>query len=205
MSGLFLSLDGVDGAGKSTQVQMLSQWFRQRGKQVLALRDPGGTPLGEALRDILLHRQEIPLSMTAEMLLYMASRAQLVSQIIRPALAADQVVIADRFLLANVVYQGWAGGENVDQIWSVGRIATGGLEPQLTCILDVPVELALQRINRGLDRLESRGAGYMQKVRDGYVQEAHNLGAKAEVIDASQAPAHIHARIIEAINARELT
>ncbi|MEZ6153366.1 MAG: dTMP kinase [Pirellulaceae bacterium] len=196
MSGLFLSLDGVDGAGKSTQVARLIAWFEQQGRTVISPRDPGSTALGEALREILLHRQEIPLSMTAEMLLYMASRAQLVREVIHPALAAGQVVIADRYLLANVVYQGCAGGETVDHIWQVGSIATGGLMPQLTFILDVPVEVALARLSRGLDRLESRGPEYMRLVRDGFLQQAQRLGDAAVIIDASQSPDEIHAAII---------
>ncbi|MCC7338793.1 MAG: dTMP kinase [Pirellulaceae bacterium] len=196
MSGLFLSLDGVDGAGKSTQVARLIAWFEQQGRTVISPRDPGSTALGEALREILLHRQEIPLSMTAEMLLYMASRAQLVREVIHPALAAGQVVIADRYLLANVVYQGCAGGETVEHIWQVGSIATGGLMPQLTFILDVPVEVALARLSRGLDRLESRGPEYMRLVRDGFLQQAQRLGDAAVIIDASQSPDEIHAAII---------
>ena len=204
MAGLFLSLDGIDGAGKSTQVARLTEWFQQRGRQVIAPRDPGSTALGEALREILLHRQEIPLAMTAEMLLYMASRAQLVSQIIRPALAEGQVVIADRYLLANVVYQGSAGGQDVDQIWQVGQIATQGLMPDLTCVLDLPVAVAMGRLNRGLDRLESRGQDYLQLVRDGFIRQAQRLGPTAVIIDASQSPDEIHARIVSALAERQL-
>ncbi len=196
MSGLFLSLDGVDGAGKSTQVARLIAWFEQQGRTVISPRDPGSTALGESLREILLHRQEIPLSMTAEMLLYMASRAQLVREVIRPALSAGQVVIADRYLLANVVYQGCAGGEDVEHIWQVGSIATGGLMPQLTIILDVPVEIALGRLSRGLDRLESRGPEYMRLVREGFLQQAQRLGDAAVIIDASRSPDEIHTAII---------
>ncbi len=204
MSGLFLSLDGIDGAGKSTQVARLIAWYEQLGRAVIAPRDPGSTPLGEALREILLHRQEIPLSMTAEMLLYMASRAQLVHEIIRPALEAGQVVIADRYLLANVVYQGCAGGENVEHIWQVGNIATGGLMPQLTIVLDVPVEVALGRLSRGLDRLESRGPQYMRLVRNGFLQQARRLGEAAVIIDASQSPGEIHAKVTNALIDRQL-
>lgn len=204
MTGLFLSLDGIDGAGKSTQVARLTAWFQARGRQVIAPRDPGSTPLGEALREILLHRQEIPLSMTAEMLLYMASRAQLVSQIIRPALAEGQVVIADRYLLANVVYQGCAGGQDVEQIWQVGLIATAGLLPDLTCILDLPVAVAMGRLNRGLDRLESRGEEYFQLVREGFQHQALRLGQTAMIVDASQSPDEIHAQIIRALTDRQL-
>lgn len=204
MPGLFLCLDGVDGAGKSTQVRLLAEWFRQRGRQVVTLRDPGGTPLGESLREILLHRQEIPLCMTAEMLLYMASRAQLVADVIAPALKSDQVVVADRYLLANAVYQGSAGGMDVDRIWSVGELATDGLFPALTCILDLPVEVAMQRIDRGLDRLESRGMEYMQKVRAGFLAESRRLGSRATIIDASAAPETIHKQILAAVQQRGL-
>ena len=199
MPGLFISLDGVDGAGKSTQVDLLRKWFEDQDREVVSIRDPGGTKLGEALREILLHRQEISLSMTAEMLLYMASRAELVSEVIRPALAANQVVIADRFLLANVVYQGCAGGLDVDQIWQVGAIATGGLQPDLTFVLDLPVEVALQRIDRGLDRLESRGIGYMTRVRDGFLSESQRLGDQVYVVDASVSPQAIHTQLLAAI------
>lgn len=199
MSGTFISLDGVDGAGKSTQVRLLVEWFTAQGREVLALRDPGGTALGEALREILLHRQEIPLAMTAEMLLYMASRAQLVAEVIRPALAAGRVVIADRYLLANVVYQGCAGGENIDHIWQVGQVATGGLIPDLTLVLDLPVEIALSRITGGLDRLESRGTEYMRKVREGFLEQSQRLGSRVAIIDADRPITEIHQQILAAL------
>ena len=112
-----------------TQVQRLQEWMRAQGKTCCSFRDPGSTRLGEALRDILLHRHEIPLAAHAEMLLYMASRAQLVSESLRPALVQYDYVITDRFLLANVVYQGVAGGLSPEAVWQVGRIATGGLAP----------------------------------------------------------------------------
>lgn len=202
MSGLFLSLDGVDGAGKSTQIAKLIDWFKRQGRTAISPRDPGSTALGESLREILLHRHEIELSMTAEMLLYMASRAQLVREVIRPALETDHVVIADRYLLANVVYQGCAGGENIEHIWQVGSIATDGLMPQLTIVLDLPVEIAIGRIARGLDRLESRGQDYMQRVRDGFLQQARRLGDAAIVVDASLPADEVHGIIVQALRER---
>lgn len=185
MAGVFISLDGVDGGGKSTQVAMLADHLRQQGKQVSTFRDPGGTKLGEALRDILLHRQEIPLSSQAEMLLYMASRAQLVEESIRPALLRGETVITDRYLLANVVYQGSAGGLDPKQIWSVGKVATGGLYPDLTILLDIAPDVAIQRIDRGLDRLESRGLEYMNRVRNGFLDQAKQLTGEVKILDAS--------------------
>src|SRR5262245_56166039 len=115
--GLFLSLDGPDGGGKTTQAAILADWLRAQGRRVVTCRDPGGTPLGEErIRPILLDRTTVPLGLRAEMLLYMASRAELVEEIIQPALAEGQVVISDRYLLANLVYQGFAGGLPVDEV-----------------------------------------------------------------------------------------
>ncbi len=199
MSGLFISLDGIDGGGKSTQVSMLCDWFAAQGRQALAIRDPGGTQLGEALREVLLHRQEIPLELTAEMLLYMASRAQLVAQIIRPALAQNKVVVSDRYLLANIVYQGFAGGLAVDDLWQIGKIATGGLEPQLTIVLDLDAEVARQRLGDQLDRLESRGLAYMQQVRQGFLAESQRMGSRSVVIDATQGIDAIHRQVVTAV------
>lgn len=193
---MFISLDGVDGSGKSTQIQLLCDWLRQAGRDVVAVRDPGGTALGEALRDLLLHRQEIPLCTPAEMLLYMASRAQLVDEIIRPALEQGKVVVSDRYLLSNVVYQGCAGGLDPDEIWRVGRVATGGLEPDVTILLDIEPEIAAQRIARVLDRLESRGLEYMRAVRDGFRTQSQQLSRPAYILDANRPVNELHAAVI---------
>ena len=199
MTGCFISLDGVDGSGKSTQVRLLCQWLESMGKEVVSLRDPGGTELGEALRGILLHRKEIPLAMTSEMLLYMASRAQMVHEVILPALQRGTHVISDRYLLANVVYQGHAGGLSSDAIWTVGAIATAGLMPNLTVVLDLDPKLAYGRMQGELDRLESRGLAYMERVRAGFLNECNRLGEKAMVIDSGQPIELIHEQIVEAI------
>jgi dTMP kinase len=157
--GIFISLDGIDGTGKSTQCRLLADALRGWGWTVTACSDPGGTEVGTLLRDILLgHRHQ--LSLPCEALLFMASRAQLVTEVIRPALEAGHAVVCDRFTLANVVYQGHAGGLNPQQLWEVGRLTSGGLEPDLTIVLDLTVEAALQRRARPADRMESRDADY---------------------------------------------
>lgn len=182
---MFISLDGIDGAGKSTQIDLLKNWLTECGHTVVCFRDPGATRLGESIREILLHREDIPLAMTAEMLLYMASRAQLVEERIKPALATGTTVISDRFLLANVVYQGSAGGMNVDDLWSIGRIATAGLTPDATIVLDLDAEIALQRLGGVQDRLEKRGLSYFQAVRQGFLSQHAKAGKRSVVVDAS--------------------
>src|SRR5262249_18402469 len=138
---MFLSLDGIDGCGKSTQCRALVDWLRQQGRPAIQCIDPGGTTLGGQLREILLHSRG-DLALPAEALLFMASRAQLVHEIIRPALARGEIVVSDRFTLANVVYQGHAGGLDPALLWQVGALATGGLEPDRTFVLDLPVDVA---------------------------------------------------------------
>jgi dTMP kinase len=179
----FLSLDGLDGTGKSTQCRLLADWLRGRGHGVTTCVDPGGTALGDQLRDILLHRRH-ELSLPCEALLFMASRAQLTSEVIRPALEAGRVVVADRYLLANVVYQGHAGGLDPELLWAVGRLATGGLEPDLTLVLDLPVEQAVARRVGPADRVEGRDLAYHARVREGFHAEARRRPDRVRVIDA---------------------
>jgi dTMP kinase len=181
--GLFLSLDGIDGTGKSTQCRLLADWLVQQGREVVSCIDPGGTPLGQELRQILLsHKHQLALA--CEALLFMASRAQLVAEVIQPALNAGKVVVSDRFVLANIVYQGHAGSLDVDLLWQVGKLSTGGLEPDVTFVLDVPVEVAVSRRDRPADRLESRSREYHQRVREGFLMEARRRPDRIHVIDA---------------------
>ena len=182
--GVFLSLDGVDGAGKSTQCRLLADWLRGEGHDVVSCHDPGGTALGQELRNILLHHHGT-MSLMTEAMLFMASRAQLVAEVIRPALERGQVVLCDRFLLANVVYQGHAGGLEPAQLWNVGLVATGGLEPDLTLVLDLPPEVSQSRRKTSADRMESRGSEYFTKVRAGFLAEAQRRPERFRVIDAS--------------------
>jgi dTMP kinase len=183
---MFLSLDGVDGVGKSTQIALLGDWLRARRHQVESCRDPGSTELGETLRHIVLNSVTTPIHRVSEMLLYMAARAQLVEQVIRPALAAGKTVICDRFLLANVVYQGYAGGLDVDALWSVGEVATGGLHPDLTIVLDMEVRAARERMDRALDRMESQGTEFLERVRHGFLIESQSRHEHIVVVDAAR-------------------
>ncbi len=183
---MFFSFDGVDGVGKSTQVALFVQWLRDQGHSVVACRDPGSTALGEAVRGILLERNEIPIHRRSEMFLYMAARAQLVEEVIRPALAAGSIVVSDRFLLANVVYQAHAGGLDVDEVWRVGATAVAGVMPDVTVVLDMDVDAAATRLQRSLDRMEAQGLEYLRRVRQGFLTEAQAHPDTIRVIDAAR-------------------
>ena len=184
-SGVFISLDGVDGAGKSTQCTRLAEWLRSQSRQVTLCRDPGGTAVGDGIRQLLL-ATEFDRTPWCEAFLFMASRAQLVAEVIRPALARDEIVICDRFLLANVAYQGHAGGIPPEHIWEVGRYATTGVLPDLTLVLDVAPEVAGGRKKGPGDQMEKRGAAFQTQVRAGFLKEAAKDQLKFKVIDAGQ-------------------
>src|SRR5262245_25028106 len=180
----FLALDGIDGTGKSTQCRMLVEWLNAAGVRAIGCRDPGGTPLGDQLRQILLASAS-ELSPRAEALLFMASRAELVARVIGPALEAGQVVVSDRFVMANVVYQGHARGIPPDEVWTVGRFSTGGILPDLTIVLDLPVDQAIARRARTADRMEGRGHEYLERVRQGFRAEATRQPERVVLVDAS--------------------
>jgi dTMP kinase len=193
---MFFSIDGGDGAGKTTQIALFCQWLGRRGYEVVACRDPGSTRLGEAVRELLLDRNDLAIARRTEMLLYMAARAQLVEEVIRPALDQDQVVVvSDRYLLANVVYQGHAGGLDVPSLWEVGLVATGGLLPDLTIVLDMPVEAAAARLQRQLDRMEQQGADFHARVRHGFLAEAAQAPDRIVVVDAARPVEVVQAEI----------
>jgi len=191
----FIVLEGIDGAGKSSQVEPFVAWLRGRGHAVTTCRDPGATAAGDAIRAILLDRHDLQLAPTSEMLLYMAARAQLVSEVIQPSLARGEWVVSDRYLLANVVYQGHAGGLDPDTIRQVGEVATGGLEPDLVLVLDVDLETAARRLSRPLDKLENRGDAYRGRLRAGYLAEAAGRPDRIAVVDATGDPTAVQANL----------
>jgi dTMP kinase len=199
---MFFSFDGVDGGGKTTQIALFCDWLRDAGHAVLACRDPGSTRLGEAVRaivlgerDTVLGERDLAISRHSEMLLYMAARAQLVEEIIGPALEAGQLVVADRYLLANVVYQGYAGGLDVESLWRVGEVATGGVMPNLTFVLDLSPAEAARRLSRPLDRMERQDESFRAALRAGYLAEAARQPEKIVVIDAARSVDEVQADI----------
>jgi dTMP kinase len=190
----FLSLDGIDGTGKSTQCRLLVEWLRESGVDAVSCTDPGGTPFGEQLRQVLLSSR-IEISSRAEALLFMASRAELVAEVIHPALEAGRVVVSDRFVAATVAYQGHAGGLAPDELWDLGRFSTGGLLPDLTMVLDLPVADATARRRGNADRMEGRGEEYLERVRQGFLAEAARDPARFAVMDASLSIAAVQTRL----------
>lgn len=202
---MFISLDGIDGGGKSTQVARLCDRLRAAGHRVLAVRDPGGTSTGEAIRSLLLD-SELSMNRRSEAMLFMAARAELVQRQIVPALADGQVVVSDRFLLANVVYQSIGsesvGGLSPDDLWKVGLWATAGVRPDITLLLDLPADVAMQRIDRPADRMESRGLDYLQAVRQAFLDQLPRASDQVAIIDAAVAPDQVHDEILKAVFAR---
>ncbi len=195
----FIVLDGMDGAGKSSQLGVLSAWLAETGREVVTCRDPGSTPVGDAIRAILLDRHDLHLDPTAEMFLYMAARAQLVAEVLRPALARGAWVVSDRFLLSNVVYQGHAGGLDPATLWRLGDMATGGLAPDLVLVFDIDLETAARRMNRPLDKLEARGDEYRQRLRAGYLREAAADPGRMRVINARGTPDEVTGLVREEV------
>jgi dTMP kinase len=177
-------------------------WLESRGCRVTTCRDPGSTPTGDAIRAILLDRHDLHLAATAEMFLYMAARAQLVEEVIRPALDRGEWVVADRYLLANIVYQGHAGGLDPELIRNVGGVATGGLMPELILLLDVDLAVSAARLDRPLDKLENRGDGYRRRLRAGYLAEAAQQPDVIHMIAADASVDDVAARIRTAVSHR---
>ena len=186
MKGLFITLEGGDGAGKSTQIRNIERFFDEKGLVVVHTREPGGTPIGEKLRDILLDKENAEMDAVTEMLIYAASRAQHVKERILPALEEGKVVICDRFTDSSIAYQGY-GRQLGEQVAEVNRRATGGLEPDITFWLDIDPYLGRQRAGSEgeLDRLETEKMDFHCRVRDGYRELAEKHPERIKRIDAS--------------------
>lgn len=184
LKGKFIVFDGPDGSGKTTQFRRMVSLAHDHGIKTTEVREPGGTPIGEQIRNILLDPANQEMVTKCEMLLYMASRAQLIEQKIAPALAEGQLVIADRFISSTLAYQGTAGGISVADILRVGQIALGQHWPNLVVVFDVDEQTASTRLNPLLDRMEQKGMEYHKRVRNGYLDQARDDPHRYLVIDA---------------------
>ena len=197
--GFFITLEGPEGSGKSSQARWLAQQLRKAGHRVTFLRDPGSTALGRALRRALLHT---PAGLTplAEALLFIGGRVALVEERIRPALAKGRVVICDRFHDSTMVYQGVGGGVNVPTLQRIGRRAIGGIMPSLTLLLDVPTERGFARLHRSRDRMERKGSAFHRRVRLGYLALARREPRRFAVIDATRPVPDVRRRIAAVVS-----
>lgn len=208
---MFITFDGGDGCGKSTQIRLTADWFRERKIDVVLCRDPGSTPLGDAVREILLNRSDLKIATVTEMLLFMAARAQMVEEVIRPALEQGKVVLSDRFVLSNYVYQSYAGTVPLESLETVGKIATANLEPDLGIVLDIPYEKAKERLenrdrsqNAKPDRMESKGEEYHKQVRQGFLDIAVREPHRYVIVDACASVESVQFSIRDVISSRSI-
>jgi dTMP kinase len=197
VTGLFITLEGPEGAGKSTNREYLAERLREQGIDVVLTREPGGTPLAERIRELLLDPSDEPMAADTELLLVFAARAQHLQQVIRPALAKGSVVLCDRFTDATYAYQGGGRGLSIERIAQLEQFVQGELRPDLTLIFDLPVEIGLARAAaRGrLDRFEQEGRGFFEAVRQAYLQRAEQAPQRYRVLDAGQTLAQVQADI----------
>lgn len=202
LAGKFIVFDGPDGSGKSTQMRRFMQWCREQGLVVKEVREPGGTSIGEQIRQVLLDPKNDVMTIQCEMLLYMASRAQLVEQEIVPSLERGELVVADRFVSATLAYQGSAGGLPTKWIQQVAEVAVSGHWPDLTLILDVDDQTAAGRLNPLLDRMELKGRAFHSKVREGFLEQARSMPERYLVIDSTKDEDSVEIAVKNAIKTR---
>ncbi len=202
MPSLFITFEGGEGSGKTTQLKALLTHLRSTGRGAVETRDPGGTPIGKQIRALLLDRDNIWMTPATELLLYEASRAQLVHEVIRPALAAGRIVLCDRFTDSTVAYQGYGRGLDLDLIARLNALATGGLRPDLTFLLDLDPAVGLLRATQRMaerqqqhDRIEGEVLAFHQRIRTGYRTIAAAEPERVTILDASGELAEIEARI----------
>jgi len=182
MRGKFITFEGSEGCGKSTQSRMLYNYLKAKGFKVVYLREPGATIISEKLRNILLDPANKKMSRECEMLLYMAARAQIVAQLIEPALSSGRIVICDRYLDSTIVYQGYGLGIDIGLIKSIGRFSTRDINPDLTIVLDLPVRDGLKHRQGEKDRIEKRNLSYHARVRHGYLELVRKEPSRVKLI-----------------------
>lgn len=194
MKGLFITLEGPDGSGKSTQTRLLGNYLRDNGYDVVLTREPGGTPVAERIRQVLLDSSLSGMHFRTEVMLYAASRAQHVEELIKPALQEGKIVISDRFVDSSLAYQGYGRQAGFDLVWQVNRLAVGEIWPDLTILLDLDVTRGLNRIRekrlqlseRALDRMEREPVNFHKRVREGFLLLARQYPQRIKVISAAQ-------------------
>jgi len=199
MKGKFISFEGIDGCGKTTQIKFLEEYLLKQGYNILVLREPGGTKVGEKVRDILLDKNNF-ISPVTEMLLYASSRAQLVEEKILPAIEEGKIVLLDRFVDSSYVYQGYARDLGIEKVKIVNEIATMGILPDVTIYIDITPEEAMKRRGkREADRLERESWDFHKKVREGYIKLVKEFPKRFVFIDGMQELMKVHKDIIDVV------
>lgn len=196
MISRLISFEGIDGSGKSTQIDLLSDWLTERNIEFVIVREPGGTSISERIRDILLDKQNLSFSGESESFLFLSARAQLVSEIIRPALESGKFVICDRFIDSTLAYQGYGRGMDLSQLEAMNNMAIGGCVPGQTFLLDVDIENSIQRRSGNEDdRMESAGVKFLSKVREGYIQLSTQFSNRINLLDSTEVKSSIFNKI----------
>lgn len=198
MAGIFISMEGPDGAGKTTQIELLKTYLEKKGYEILITREPGGTKISEAIRRILLDKSNLEMDYMTEALLYASARAQLVAEVIKPGVAAGKAVISDRFVDSSAVYQGMARGLGVENVYKINEFAIQGMMPVLTIHLDLPASVGIMRKKNQaeLDRMEIEKTEFHERVAEGYRQLAKMFPERIYTIDATLPVEEIHKLIL---------
>lgn len=196
--GLFITFEGADGCGKTTQIKLLDEYLRAKGYQTLLTREPGSKGLGEKLREILLN-YDGEVSPVAESFLFLADRAQHVDCIIKPALEKGIILLCDRHTDSTLAYQGYGRGLDLEEIRKLNKIATSGLTPDLTIVLDVDIETSQARVGAEKDRMESAGIEFFQRVRNGFLEIAKQEPERVKVINSADSIENIHKKVVELV------
>ncbi|OUQ58547.1 dTMP kinase [Tyzzerella sp. An114] len=202
MKGLFITIEGTDGAGKSTQIELLTEYLSKKGRDVLVTREPGGTPIGEKIREIILDTENSEMSDITEAMLYAASRAQHVNEKIKPALLEGKIVICDRFVDSSIAYQSSARGISRELIEDINKYAVCGITPDITLYFDITPEEGIKRKKNmhKLDRIEKEKEDFHKRVYDGYQNLLKLYPERIKRVDASQSISDVHKQVIEYIN-----
>ncbi len=203
MTGKFISIEGIEGAGKTTQLNFIQKYLSEQGKQLVVTREPGGTALSEQIRDLLLSPREEGMAVDTELLLMYAARAEHIEQVIKPALQRGDWVISDRFVDATFAYQGGGRGVDVDRIKSISDWTLKGLETDLTIVFDLSVALSQQRVisrNNEVDRFEQEKAAFFERIRHAYLDRAQQEPHRVQVIDASQTIEQVQSQLTSLLN-----
>lgn len=203
MKGLFISLEGPDGCGKSTQIAFMKEYFEKKGYECVLTREPGGTNISEQIRNVILDKDNMAMQDTTELLLYAAARAQLVGEVIKPSVEAGKIVICDRFVDSSAVYQGMARGLGVETVYAVNAYALDGMMPDVTIFLDMPAAEGIRRKNNQheLDRMELQKAEFHEKVVEGYRTLADSQPERIMKVDAMKSIEEIRGIIAEKLDA----